>query len=907
MIPLQLKLRNFLSYGSHTQTVNFEPYHLVCLSGKNGHGKSALLDAITWVLWGQARKTGGTSKADDGLIRLGQTHMMVSLDFIHNNQRYRVSREFVKTNKKSHTELNFGIAKNDDPTTFTSLSEKTIRGTQQKIINTLGIDYDSCINSIFLRQGQSNEFSKKSAKERKDILANILGLDRYEILRKEAMEKARTYAQEQKACIQHLDRIAEELKNKPAIGQSLQETSKTIETISEQEKAFRIKLKQQETEKQELLTKQNELKIIEFKIKQLTLSQEDKIKKLQTTFGEWRSVRKNARLKLKKHYSEEEKKALYEQEELYEKKRIVLTRLKEELFQFKEKQSQLKQSLLKNYSQELNQRTIAYQNEKLSHDSLHNKCIELDKKITIIKTEKQKYHADFQQREKIIQSFNDLEKKLKQEEKHLDRRKTYYHHFVARGNQLTQELTGLHQKKHLGSTTNEPVCPLCEQALSGSRKKFLYDKFSHEENFRSHQITRLKRIIPELKIILVNQHKNLEELKKQQAELVRLQDQQNYTNNQIKILEKELNDLEQSKTQLNLAYTQQKSALIHSEIQLKKHKETESTYCDKNDKFQKLELTIQAHSKKISAIIYNTEKHNELKQEIKKISEQQTLLSEQSHQLSLQQHRKERVQKLCKEIRVIKKELFQEQKLFNTYEQNKNLLKEIQNNLTSNHNALQMILKEKEILLQKKGALEQSIAALKKQEEEYKKYEKLRKEHQTNYDDYQEIALALSKNGIQALLIENAIPEIEEEANFLLSKLTDNRSHIIIESVRDLKSGGTRETLDIKISDALGIRPYELFSGGEAFRIDFSLRIAISKLLARRSGTSLQTLVIDEGFGSQDEEGLNNIMEALYKIQDDFAKIIIVSHLATMKNQFPTHFFIQKNPQGSTVAVIEQI
>src|SRR4029077_16031045 len=99
---------------------------------------------------------------------------------------------------------------------------------------------------------------------------------------------------------------------------------------------------------------------------------------------------------------------------------------------------------------------------------------------------------------------------------------------------------------------------------------------------------------------------------------------------------------------------------------------------------------------------------------------------------------------------------------------------------------------------------------------------------------------------------------------------------------------------------------YELFSGGEAFRIDFALRIAISKLLARRAGTALQTLIIDEGFGSQDEEGLSNIMDALYKIQDDFHKIIIVSHLPTMKDQFPVHFVIEKGAHGSRVRTVEQ-
>ena len=172
-------------------------------------------------------------------------------------------------------------------------------------------------------------------------------------------------------------------------------------------------------------------------------------------------------------------------------------------------------------------------------------------------------------------------------------------------------------------------------------------------------------------------------------------------------------------------------------------------------------------------------------------------------------------------------------------------------------------------------------------------------------DDYQIIATATGNDGIQALLIDETIPEIEQEANKLLAKLTNNQAHIIIDSLRDLKKGGTKETLDIKISDPTGIRPYELFSGGEAFRIDFALRIAISKLLAHRSGTALQTLIIDEGFGSQDEEGLGQIMDALYKIQNDFSKIIIVSHLAALKDQFPVHFVIEKGARGSSIKVVE--
>jgi len=127
----------------------------------------------------------------------------------------------------------------------------------------------------------------------------------------------------------------------------------------------------------------------------------------------------------------------------------------------------------------------------------------------------------------------------------------------------------------------------------------------------------------------------------------------------------------------------------------------------------------------------------------------------------------------------------------------------------------------------------------------------------------------------------------------------------MFESLKDLKSGKLKETLDIHISDHMGIRPYDLFSGGEAFRIDFALRIGLAKFVSHKSGTQLQTLIIDEGFGSQDDEGLSHLMDALHKIHGSFAKIIIVSHLPYFKDQFPVHFMVHKGAQGSLMHVIQ--
>ena len=169
---------------------------------------------------------------------------------------------------------------------------------------------------------------------------------------------------------------------------------------------------------------------------------------------------------------------------------------------------------------------------------------------------------------------------------------------------------------------------------------------------------------------------------------------------------------------------------------------------------------------------------------------------------------------------------------------------------------------------------------------------------------YRELQVAFGKKGVQALLIESAIPEIEDEANELLSRMTDGRMNIRFETQREAKSSdSTIETLDIRISDEIGSRDYELFSGGEGFRINFAIRIAISKVLARRVGARLQTLVMDEGFGTQDVQGRERLVEAINTIQDNFEKIIVITHIDELKDAFPVRIDVWKTAEGSQVAI----
>jgi exonuclease SbcC len=164
---------------------------------------------------------------------------------------------------------------------------------------------------------------------------------------------------------------------------------------------------------------------------------------------------------------------------------------------------------------------------------------------------------------------------------------------------------------------------------------------------------------------------------------------------------------------------------------------------------------------------------------------------------------------------------------------------------------------------------------------------------------HEELREAFGKRGVPAMIIETAVPELEASANELLNRMTDGRMHVRIETQKEIKTGEVREALDILISDELGTRAYELYSGGEAFRVNFAIRIALSRLLARRAGAQLRSLFIDEGFGTQDARGREHLVAAINSIQDDFDRILVITHIDELRDAFPVRIEVTKTAQGS--------
>jgi exonuclease SbcC len=217
---------------------------------------------------------------------------------------------------------------------------------------------------------------------------------------------------------------------------------------------------------------------------------------------------------------------------------------------------------------------------------------------------------------------------------------------------------------------------------------------------------------------------------------------------------------------------------------------------------------------------------------------------------------------------------------------------------------LQRMRKEKEDADRAVGALQQQLEGLKQTEKQVAAWRSEEKDLAADLGVIKEVRAAFSKKGVPAMLIEQAVPEIERGANELLMRLTDGRMHVRFDTLKELKSGDMAEALDIVISDELGARSYENYSGGEKFKINFAIRIALSKLLAKRAGVQLRSLFIDEGFGTQDAAGREQVVAAINTIKDDFDCILVITHIEELKEAFPVQIEVIKSDSGSTFRTV---
>ena len=130
--------------------------------------------------------------------------------------------------------------------------------------------------------------------------------------------------------------------------------------------------------------------------------------------------------------------------------------------------------------------------------------------------------------------------------------------------------------------------------------------------------------------------------------------------------------------------------------------------------------------------------------------------------------------------------------------------------------------------------------------------------------------------------------------------------------IKSETKGAAQQGLDISVSDIFTgrTRSIQTLSGGETFMASLSLALGLSDIAqsSSKKNIRLDTIFIDEGFGSLDSEnGFGTLGDVLNTLQDNIASsraVGLVSHVDTVKNAVPAGFYIEKTPSGSHVKLM---
>ena len=695
MIPLRLELSNFLPYRDPAP-LDFTGLHVACLAGENGAGKSALLDAITWALWGKARVNSA-----DLLIHQGETEMRVAFTFDLGHQTYQVLRQR-KAGRPGQTLLDLQML---DDGRWRGMSEDTITKTQRKITRLLRLDYETFINSAFLMQGRADAFTVKTPAERKQVLADILGLEQWE----QYEQRARECAVKAEESIVALDRrVAEleaELARKNEYEAELAATQARAGALAEQVSAAERDWHDLEQARQMLVTLQRQ-------IDDFTRS----IVRSEKELAE-------ANLELAAAQARADSAALTVELDAAQKALAALDAREAE----REQAAAARQDLAATAAE-----------LRGANEAMHAEAETLKGRITALKA------------------------------------------------------------------ATEPTCPTCGQPLAEA---------DHD------------RLVGEL-----------------QAEVAARRARYRENKTQVDGMTAETGALDRT------------LATMTAELR-------------ERPAWQRKLAELQAALAGVA----------EAREAVGRVEARR-----QRYKLAIAEDRggRERLEAQALQIETEVRAAGDKQA------------------------ELERLRLDHRIAVERVGAARQRLSSLDNLARQREARLAERAQRAEEQGIYIELREAFGKRGVPAMIIEAAIPEIEDEANVLLSRMTGSRMHVRFDTQKETQKGDLTETLDIRIADELGTRPYENYSGGEQTRVNFAVRVALSKLLARRAGAQLQTLVVDEGFGALDAAGRERLVEAIHAVQDDFERILVITHLDELKDVFPVRIDVTKTERGSQIAII---
>ena len=1015
MIPIRLSVSGFLSYREPVE-IDFTPLHVAVILGNNGAGKSSLLDAMTWALFGKARAKNG----DDIINTVSADRTaQVTFEFLFEDRLYRVQRE--KTfGKPMKVDL---LTRDADDPVWRVISAKKGLETTAQIAGILRMDYETFINASFFLQGHADQFTSAKPAERKKILNRVLNLDVWETYRLAAADKQKEAEYRRQAIQAEIERNQTELDEEPQRRSHQAEVEAALKSAEEEQKVARANYNAAKSADETLRGKQQFLETLCADEKKKTKSLQSLERELEEKQAKLADIEK--RLEAKERVTQDylrlgEVKAAFQAmsetaltyHTLTGTIEKLRTAIKAESRRLSDRLAALER-LEVNYRKAVADKTaLVSQLEQSARDAdiLQKACAELpslnarlpelareiaerDSRREQQRAKAVEKHGKLSKYDSLIQEQKELRSKLEgllPEEQSLRGECADLPALTDRLIELASEISGT--KTHRAQLTKEAneknkkrdaykaglgmPCPFCGRdldeahlaeysreieadldtlrlAYQADNKKLSALKAEEEEkSAKKAELDRkqkkLNELTPEIRTIraqLENVAQTLADMdREEQTEYEALIPDGRCFTDCCDLLVAEIEFLrlrfveEGKKVEALKAEQEEKTAkknilerdrekLNETERQISARRiqldNAEKTIADwERDEKTELEtlrrvvpagefalterLELRSVEEQLAALNYDQAAYEKLKREQETLSDAEARYQAIQQAAGAEEPAREMVNNCAERVKTAQADLQAACEKRKTAEEELALYRQSVPDLEAADRAYENASEAVKNFNRDLGVARQLVAVLTGVRETLEKNRLKEKETNDLINGYKDLVKAFGVKGIPALLMEQALPELEERANDILQQLSDGDMSLQFRTETDYASKsaeGKKQTLDILISDSYGTREYDMFSGGEAFRINFSVRLALSKLLARRAGARLQTLVIDEGFGSQDEEGRQRLVDAINTVSGEFEKILIITHLPELKEAFTSSIEVVKDASGSHAEV----
>ncbi|MFN8511608.1 MAG: SMC family ATPase [Chloroflexia bacterium] len=856
MIPTKLVLYNFLPYRGEV-LLDLRAVRVACITGDNGAGKSSLLDAITWSLWGKAR---GAAERD--LMSLGTTEMGVDFQFVLGGQEYRVVRRRRRRGNSpdvAQLEVQTRALSPDGEGPWRAITGDTLSRTQKLLTEAIGMEYDTFINSAFILQGRADEFTTKGPTDRKQVLADILGLGQYDALEERARALRRDREAARKDAEAQTERIERELAQRPQVDEELREVANAlvlligeVNTLTDNldvAKAQRDELNHRARQAVEAEERRDEHAREADRLRLRIASTGAKIAELEAIVAEAMPIRRG--------YAD-----LGDALGREQVANATLATLHD----------------LQRRHREAERAIEGARNRLLQeHHALDHQATELQGQQERLPQLEEQY-ARIAARLAALREAEDrrpiLDESIRSAAEELGGRK-------AENEFLKKEMQQLKaQQEQIDAAGAE--CPLCRRPLAEHDRQQIHDHYQEDGLRLKEQFLANRQRVAQLDKEIADCNGQLEEL------VVLLKTG--------RMVAREEGDLRRQVTDVRAA-----GARLE---QLTRERDQIAAKLAANDYARNEQVELAALDREIAALAYDPADHAQLRELVQRLrpfenrfhrlesAEREIVgererLAEDRANLIVRDEARETAAALALELRAGLADLpvWNDRVVTLTFD-------------------LEAKTRQRDEQTRHQGRLEEALRRLDDLEDEVRTLRAERNRLAEEEGAYRDLSRAFGKGGIQAMIIEAAVPELQDEANAILANMPGNSMRVEFHTQRETRKGDTVEALDIRIGDEAGQRDYALYSGGESFRINFAIRVALAKLLARRAGARLQLLVIDEGFGTQDARGRDSLVEAIRSIENDFETILVITHVNELKDLFPTQIMVEKGPQGSSLSVV---